>query len=70
MNVPRVNLLTLTKTQADRVRSAMKDLDAAQAMVNGLLAMVQPDRATGFDQSTMTFYTEPQLANDATEDVQ
>ena len=49
MNVPRVNLLTLTKTQADRVRSAMKDLDAAQAMVNGLLAMVQPDRATGFD---------------------
>lgn len=37
----------------------MQAVDDAQAILSGLLSMVQPEEATGFDKSTMTFYTEP-----------
>lgn len=57
--IPRVELLTLTGKQATQVRLAMDALDDAQAFLNALLMMVQPEGATGFDKSTMTFYTEP-----------
>ncbi len=62
----RTMLITLTEAQGGRVTAAMRavhaaqqSLDARQEVLNGLLAMVQPLGATGFDVETMSFYSEP-----------
>ena len=62
----RTDLITLTQDQADRVTASMRAvheaqrvLDERQEILNGLLAMVQPLGATGFDVETMSFYSEP-----------
>lgn len=57
--IPRVNLLTLTESQRGQIQRAMDDIETTQAILQGLLKIVQPEGATGFDKSTMTFYTEP-----------
>ena len=61
----RTDLITLTQDQADRVVASMRAVHAAQrvlderqAVLNNLLAMVQPAGATGFDAETMTFFSE------------
>lgn len=62
----RTLLITLTAEQGGRVTTAMRAVHAAklahdseQEILNGLLAMVQPVGATGFDVETMSFYSEP-----------
>ena len=59
--IPRVDLLALTEGQATQVRLAMQAIEDANTFLNALLKMVQPEGATGFDKSTMTFYTEPEI---------
>lgn len=57
--IPRKDLLTLNEEQGDMIRKAMQNVEDAQVFLNALLKIVQPDGATGFEKSTMTFYTEP-----------
>lgn len=62
-------LLTMTEAQAAMVGKAMRDVaiskrvvEEREATLQGLIEMVRPIGANGFDPKTMTFYSVPQEA--------